>query len=65
MTVGHLGAGFKAAGSITLNWQSKVPTTYRSTASCARVGRQVLVRQQKERATLPDPSNGTPKEGEP
>ena len=127
MTVGHLAAGFKAAGSITLNWQQqgtyvdKLPHvlglaarrwpdnkkneqhfqtppmapqkkgshdcgpfggrfgscwlnhtqlaaargTYVDKLPHARVGRQALARQQKERATLPDPSNGTTKEGEP
>ena len=63
MTVGHLAAALEAAGSITLNWQQQ--GTYVDKLPHARVGRQALARQQKERATLPDPSNGTTKEGEP
>ena len=60
---GPFAAPLEAAGSITLKGSTRYTSSY--PAITHWVGHHAPARQQKERATLPDPSNGITKEEEP
>ena len=64
MTSGHLAAPSEAAGSITLKGSTRYTSSYPEPSNTG-VAHHAPARQQKGRATLPDPSNGITKEEEP